>query len=84
MTHSDEEQQISELVARLAARFPDLTVRFIGEVVHGVHRDFEGHRVREFIPLLVERISERHLHRRMDYATAAMDLDDLLRTPTRA
>ncbi|MTE17282.1 three-helix bundle dimerization domain-containing protein [Nocardia aurantiaca] len=65
MTESDEEQQLSELVARLADRFPELTARVVGEVVRGIHRDFDGHRVREFIPLLVERIAERQLSRRV-------------------
>ncbi|MFJ9369520.1 three-helix bundle dimerization domain-containing protein [Nocardia sp. NPDC101769] len=70
MTESDEEQQMSDLAARLSNRFPDLTARVVGEVVRGIHRDFEGHRVREFIPLLVERIAERQLSRRVCYSSA--------------
>ncbi|MEU6582499.1 three-helix bundle dimerization domain-containing protein [Nocardia sp. NPDC046763] len=70
MTESDEEQQMSDLAARLSNRFPDLTARVVGEVVRGIHRDFEGHRVREFIPLLVERIAERQLSRRVFYSSA--------------
>ncbi|MEV6066187.1 hypothetical protein AB0L82_06530 [Nocardia sp. NPDC052001] len=71
MTASEEERQISELVARLAAKFPHLTARVVGEEVRGIHRDFEGHRVREFIPLLVERIAERQLSKRVSYRSSA-------------
>ncbi|WP_067542395.1 three-helix bundle dimerization domain-containing protein [Nocardia crassostreae] len=67
MTAPDEGQQIDELVKRLAARFPDVTSRLVGEVVRGIHREFDGHRVREFVPLLVERIAERQLSRRVTY-----------------
>ncbi|MGW2663003.1 three-helix bundle dimerization domain-containing protein [Nocardia tengchongensis] len=72
MTASEEERQISELVARLADKFPHLTPRCVGEEVRGIHREFEGHRVREFIPLLVERIAERQLSRRVSYHSTAV------------
>ncbi|UGT42785.1 hypothetical protein LTV02_05090 [Nocardia yamanashiensis] len=67
MTASEEEQQIRELVARLADKFPHLATGVVGEEVRGIHREFVDHRVREFIPLLVERIAERQLRRRMAY-----------------
>ncbi|AYF76745.1 hypothetical protein D7D52_26325 [Nocardia yunnanensis] len=67
MTASDEEQQISELVIRLTDKFPHLTAQSVDEEVRGIHREFDGHRVREFIPLLVERIAERQLSRRVSY-----------------
>ncbi|QLY29230.1 three-helix bundle dimerization domain-containing protein [Nocardia huaxiensis] len=67
MTVPDEEQQISELVTRLAGKFPHLTAGVVGAEVRGIHREFEGHRVREFIPLLVERIAERQLSKREFY-----------------
>ncbi|WP_067690278.1 three-helix bundle dimerization domain-containing protein [Nocardia jejuensis] len=70
MTASEEERQISELVARLAGKFAGLTERVVGEEVRGIHREFEDHRVREFIPLLVERIAERQLSRRVAYRSA--------------
>ncbi|MFE3193066.1 three-helix bundle dimerization domain-containing protein [Nocardia sp. NPDC059240] len=67
MTVSEEEQQISELVVRLTDKFPHLTPRCVREEIHRIHRDFADHRVREFIPLLVERIAERQLSRRVSY-----------------
>lgn len=67
MTASEEERQISELVARLVDKFPYLTAGVVGEEVRGIHREFEDHRVREFIPLLVERIAERQLSKRVSY-----------------
>ncbi|WP_067813651.1 three-helix bundle dimerization domain-containing protein [Nocardia inohanensis] len=71
MTAPEEERQISELVARLTDKFPHLAPRVVGEEVRGIHREFDTHRVREFIPLLVERIAERQLRRaRTDWAAA--------------
>ncbi|WP_327145447.1 three-helix bundle dimerization domain-containing protein [Nocardia sp. NBC_01327] len=70
MSASEEERQISELVGRLADKFPHLAERVVGEEVRGIHREFNGHRVREFIPLLVERIAERQLSRRVSYSSA--------------
>ncbi|MEV6768804.1 hypothetical protein AB0N05_09285 [Nocardia sp. NPDC051030] len=67
MTAPEEERQITELVARLTARFPHLAPRVVSEEVRGIHREFEDHRVREFIPLLVERIAERQLSKRVSY-----------------
>ncbi|WP_040814712.1 three-helix bundle dimerization domain-containing protein [Nocardia concava] len=67
MTEPEEERQISELVARLSDKFPHLPARVVEEEVRGIHREFDDHRVREFIPLLVQRIAERHLSKRMPY-----------------
>ncbi|WP_330179694.1 hypothetical protein OHB26_25040 [Nocardia sp. NBC_01503] len=77
MTASEEERQIGELVSRLAVKFPHLTAGVVGEEVRGIHRDFEGHRVREFIPLLVERIAERQLSRRVSYRSNSPLADPL-------
>ncbi|MEU0544503.1 three-helix bundle dimerization domain-containing protein [Nocardia sp. NPDC005978] len=77
MRASEEERQISELVDRLAGKFPYLAARVVGEEVRGIHREFDGHRVREFIPLLVERIAERQLSRRVSYQPSAKMGDPL-------
>ncbi|MEC3918373.1 three-helix bundle dimerization domain-containing protein [Nocardia sp. CDC160] len=81
MTASEEEHQISELVARLADKFPHLPARVVEEEVRGIHREFEDHRVREFIPLLVERIAERNLSRRVSYRASHPTPGDELRRP---
>ncbi|MBL1076837.1 hypothetical protein JK358_20785 [Nocardia sp. 2] len=78
MTAREEELQITELVARLADKFPHLAAGVVSEEVRGIHRDFDGHRVREFIPLLVERIAERQLSRRVSYCANTV-LGDPLR-----
>ncbi|GAB4587029.1 three-helix bundle dimerization domain-containing protein [Nocardia sp. IFM 10818] len=75
MAAPEEDQQIDELITRLAIRFPHLTSRVVAEVVRGIHREFDGHRVREFIPLLVERIAERHLSRRVSYCSSLVHYD---------
>ncbi|GAB0104174.1 hypothetical protein JMUB6875_31480 [Nocardia sp. JMUB6875] len=77
MTEPEEERQISELVARLSDKFPHLPARVVAEEVRGIHREFDDHRVREFIPLLVERIAERHLSKRAPYRSAAPGDDPL-------
>lgn len=52
----DEETQIGHLVARLAAQYPGgLPSATVSEVVHELYGRFHGARVREFVPLFVER-----------------------------
>ena len=50
-----EETLISELVERLAERYPTLPGETIVTVVHDMHAAFNGARIREFVPLFVER-----------------------------
>ncbi|MVU77574.1 hypothetical protein GPX89_10015 [Nocardia sp. ET3-3] len=79
MRAPEEEQQISELVDRLTEKFPHLTAQSVSEEVRGIHREFDDHRVREFIPLLVERIAERQLSRRVSYRPTLAAGDPLAR-----
>ncbi|MFJ9371333.1 three-helix bundle dimerization domain-containing protein [Nocardia sp. NPDC101769] len=61
MKVGDEDGQISELVARLGGKYPQLTGEAVKTAVGEAHRRFLGHPVRDFVPLLVERIAERAL-----------------------
>jgi hypothetical protein len=50
-----EETQMSELIQRLNARYPRVPLDTITTVVHDTHAAFSGARIREFVPLFVER-----------------------------
>jgi hypothetical protein len=51
----DEQAVLGEVVQRLAGRYPTLPPDAINEVVHELHARFDGARIREFVPLFVER-----------------------------
>jgi len=55
MGQVDEAAQIAEVMARIAATYPDISSVDIERVVQTVHTGFDDAKVREFIPLLVER-----------------------------
>jgi hypothetical protein len=52
---SGEETQIGHVADRLAQQYPSLPPVTVNEVVQELHHRFDGARVREFIPLFVER-----------------------------
>ncbi|MDL9945659.1 hypothetical protein QSJ19_08680 [Gordonia sp. ABSL11-1] len=55
MTGKTEQQHIDEVRDRLAARFPDQPTDAVAAAVDTVYRELGDTRVRDFIPLLVER-----------------------------
>jgi hypothetical protein len=55
MARTDEAVQIAEVIARISANYPDISTTDIERVVQTVHTGFDDAKVREFIPLLVER-----------------------------
>ncbi|WP_433594367.1 three-helix bundle dimerization domain-containing protein [Nocardia sp. CA-145437] len=61
MAANDEDQQIKELVRRLTTKFPAVGAGTVADIVHDAHRSFDGRPVRDFIPLLVERMAARRL-----------------------
>lgn len=54
-----EEAAIVSLVERLAAQFPELSEEEIARAVHGRYEQFDDSRVRDFVPVLVERAVRR-------------------------
>jgi hypothetical protein len=52
---------IGQVVERLQASYPSLEPDAITTVVHRNHAKFDGSRVRDFVPLFVERGSRREL-----------------------
>ncbi|MEU3010337.1 three-helix bundle dimerization domain-containing protein [Nocardia asteroides] len=57
----EEEKHIDEVVARLGQRYPGVDAITISNVVHDAWTHFESARVREFVPLLVERNASQAL-----------------------
>jgi hypothetical protein len=50
-----EQTRINEMVERLTKNYPTLPAETVVEVVTDMHAAFNGSRVREFVPLFVER-----------------------------
>ncbi|MFJ4654389.1 three-helix bundle dimerization domain-containing protein [Nocardia sp. NPDC088792] len=58
---NDEAHQIDEVVRRLANRHPAVAADTVARVVHEAHQRFSDSHIRDFIPLLVERIAAKTL-----------------------
>lgn len=52
---TSEAQAIDDVIESLRVRFPDVEAQAVSELVHVVHASYIDARIREFIPLLVER-----------------------------
>ena len=55
MTPDDEVRAVNEVTRRLAVRYPHVTVDVISAEVAAAHDRFAGCRIRDYIPLFVER-----------------------------
>lgn len=55
MTHTDELVALDGVVERLHGRFPQAPTERIKQAVVEVHHQYDASRVRDFIPVLVER-----------------------------
>jgi len=60
----NEEKAIGEVRERLRARFTERNPDEVGRVVDKITKDFTAARVRDYIPVLVERISRDELNHR--------------------
>lgn len=63
MIELTEQTIIEQLAQRLARRFPTLSGETIMQVVRQHHARFDGSRIRDFIPLFVERGAKADLGR---------------------
>lgn len=52
---AEEQRQIAHVVDRLTEAFPYMLDHVISDTVDAAHRRFEHARIREFVPLFVER-----------------------------
>ena len=55
MAQTHEAVQIDEVITRVAAIYPEISIADITRVAHILHAGFDDAKVREFVPLLVER-----------------------------
>lgn len=55
MVQTDEATQIGEVIARVLAKYPECAISDVARVVQTLHAGFDGAKIREFVPLLVER-----------------------------
>ena len=55
LTKVSEETRIAELVDRLKTSYPTLPAETVVEVVNDMRAAFAGSRIREYVPLFVER-----------------------------
>ncbi len=61
---ADEPQAIAELTERLERRFPGVPAEAVRSTVDAAYREFSGHPVRDFVPVLVERQARQTLTHR--------------------
>jgi hypothetical protein len=60
---ASEWSAIKQLVDRLKDVYPDVPADTVVTVVHQAHAKFDGHPVRDFVPLFVERGAKEELAR---------------------
>ncbi|MGY4856339.1 three-helix bundle dimerization domain-containing protein [Cryobacterium sp. AP23] len=61
MSELDETQAIDQVIDRLSQRFPSLEREHIADVVQDEHGQLDEGRVRDFVPVLVEKAAKRRL-----------------------
>jgi len=61
MRSEDETVAIAKVIDRVNQRFPDLPQRSVESVVWAEYQLFNGHPVRDFVPILVERAAKARL-----------------------
>ncbi len=60
---ASEWSAIEQLVDRLRNTYPLVPADTVATVVHHTHAKFDGHPVRDFVPLFVERAAKEQLTR---------------------
>jgi hypothetical protein len=50
-----EQKSLNQITERVTREFPELPAQQIIDAVRGHYAEFEGSRIRDFIPILVER-----------------------------
>ncbi|WP_089247210.1 three-helix bundle dimerization domain-containing protein [Rhodococcoides kyotonense] len=63
MAGDDESLQIEQIIERLTARYPLASVGAVEHTVRLVYKRFDDCRIRDFVPLLVEKASRLDLEK---------------------
>jgi hypothetical protein len=61
MSADDETRAVNAVVHRLAVAFPDLAPDVIAQTVRRSYQQFAGSPIRDFVPVLVERLAKNDL-----------------------
>ena len=72
MAQTDEAAQIDEVIERIAASSPEVTAADVARVVRTLHAGFDDAKLREFVPLLVERKARsvlKHREQSLNWST---------------
>ncbi|MGA9872223.1 MAG: hypothetical protein WBQ44_13920 [Rhodococcus sp. (in: high G+C Gram-positive bacteria)] len=67
-TSPDEQRSLDEIRTRLGAAFPEIDAAAIDDAVGAAHRRFDGGRIRDFVPLFVEREASARLSEQFTHA----------------
>jgi len=58
---ASEAEAMSRVVTRLRQQFPELPTDAVEQAVYGRYDHFDGHPIRDFVPILVERAAHHDL-----------------------
>jgi hypothetical protein len=61
LSAEDETRAVNEVSERLVASFPEVAPHVVKHTVHTSHEQFEGSPIRDFVPVLVERMAKSNL-----------------------
>lgn len=61
MTNDEEDRMIAQTRTRLTTKYPSVPAETVARAVASAHAHFAGHRIRDFVPLLVERMAKEKL-----------------------
>jgi hypothetical protein len=61
LSPEDEHRAVTEVVQRLAASFPHVPADVVQYAVHTSYEQFAGSPIRDFVPVLVERMARTSL-----------------------
>ena len=63
LSPEDEVRAVTEVIQRLGVSFPDLAPDVVEHTVHSSYERFSGSPIRDFVPVLVERMARASLAR---------------------
>ena len=61
LSPEDETRAVTEVAQRLSVTFPDVAADVVKDTVHESHERFSGSPIRDFVPVLVERMAKTTL-----------------------
>lgn len=81
MSELDETQAIDQVIDRLTQRFPSLEREHIADVVQDEHEQLDEGKVRDFVPVLVEKAAKRRLKKQAKESRTPVEQPEALAPP---